>query len=333
MIVILMLNSFVANSQSLKILNSGTSASLRGLSVVSDKIIWASGNNGMVGRSIDGGDTWKWTRVKGFEKNDFRDIEGFSGSTAIIMGIAAPAYILKTIDGGETWKVVYENKDNGMFLDAMDFSDQKNGIVIGDPVDNKMFIAKTTDGGNSWQPLPENDMPVADSGEACFASSGTNIRLTRTKYYFVTGGLRARLFINGKYRSLPILQGKATTGANSIATRDEKIFIVVGGDFNSPDSANKVCCITKDDGKTWIAPQTGPYGYRSCVEYIDHKKWITCGLNGIDYSPNDGKNWKQISREGFNACRKAKHGASVFFVGAKGKIAKLVLGRMIVHSS
>lgn len=324
MTIILLLSSFVVHSQSIKILNSGTSASLRGLSVVSDKIIWASGNNGIVGKSLDGGNTWKWTHVKGFEKNDFRDIEGFSESMAIIMGIASPAFILKTIDGGETWKVVYENKDSAMFLDAMDFSDKKNGIVIGDPVENKIFIAKTTDGGNSWQPLTNNALPSADKGEACFASSGTNIRLTRNQYYFVTGGLRARLFINSNYRDLPILQGKETTGANSIATRSKKIFIVVGGDFNTPDSANKVCFITKDAGKTWIAPQTGPHGYRSCVEYIDHKKWITCGLNGIDLSDDDGKTWKQISSEGFNACRKAKHGTSVFFVGAKGKIAKLV---------
>ena len=289
MIIILMLGSIAAQSQSLKFLNSGTASSLRGLSVVSDKIIWASGNNGMVGRSLDGGDTWKWRRVPGFEKTDFRDIEGFNGSTAIIMGIAAPSYILKTTDGGETWKVVYENKDSGMFLDAMDFSDQKNGVVIGDPVDHKMFIAKTSDGGNSWQPLSAGSRPEAADGEACFASSGTNIRLSKNKYYFVTGGLRARLFINGHNRDLPILQGKESTGANSIATRNKKIFIVVGGDFNTPDSANKVCFITKDAGKTWISPQAGPHGYRSCVEYINHKKWITCGLNGIDYSSDDGK--------------------------------------------
>ena len=37
------------------------------------------------------------------------------------MAVDAPAYILKTIDGGETWKIVYENKTDGMFLDAMEF--------------------------------------------------------------------------------------------------------------------------------------------------------------------------------------------------------------------
>jgi photosystem II stability/assembly factor-like uncharacterized protein len=40
---------------------------------------------------------------------------------AIIMGVDAPAYILRTVDGGENWQVVFENKTNGMFLDAMEF--------------------------------------------------------------------------------------------------------------------------------------------------------------------------------------------------------------------
>lgn len=132
-------NCSTALSQTIKILTSGEKTSIRGLSVVSDKIIWVSGSNGMIARSTDGGNSWKWLQVKGFEKTDFRDIEAFNTTTAVIMGIAEPAYILKTIDAGETWKVVYENHTKGMFLDAMDFHDAKNGIVIGDPIE-KFFL-------------------------------------------------------------------------------------------------------------------------------------------------------------------------------------------------
>src|SRR4051812_12313891 len=100
-------------AQTIQLLTSGTNTSIRGLSVVSDSVIWVSGSNGTVGRSIDGGQTFKWITVKGFEKTDFRDIEAFDTRSAIIMGIAEPAYILKTIDAGESWKVVYENKTAG----------------------------------------------------------------------------------------------------------------------------------------------------------------------------------------------------------------------------
>src|SRR5450432_3186532 len=84
-----------------ELLTSGTKTSIRGLSVVNDNVIWVSGSNGTVGKSTNSGKTWNWVIVKGFEKTDFRDIEAFDASTAIIMGIADPAYILKTTDGGE----------------------------------------------------------------------------------------------------------------------------------------------------------------------------------------------------------------------------------------
>src|SRR6478672_4597969 len=136
-------------------LTSGTKTSIRGLSVVTNSVVWASGSNGMVGTSINGGKDWKWFQVKGFEKTDFRDIEAFDGATAIIMAIDSPAYILRTTDGGYNWKVVYENKKKGMFLDAMEFWNNDAGIVIGDPIDGKIFIARTFDGGQSWKELPE----------------------------------------------------------------------------------------------------------------------------------------------------------------------------------
>src|SRR3954463_15000165 len=91
-------------AQTIQLLTAGTNTSIRGLSVVNDSVIWVSGSNGTVGRSIDGGQTFKWITVKGFEKTDFRDIEAFDAGSAIIMGIAEPAHILKTTDGGETWK-------------------------------------------------------------------------------------------------------------------------------------------------------------------------------------------------------------------------------------
>src|SRR5450432_4564021 len=184
------------HAQQIKILNTGAKTSIRGLSVVDDRIIWVSGSDGMVGKSLDSGNTWRWIRVTGFEKTDFRDIEAFDESRAVIMGVDEPAYILRTIDGGENWKTVFENKTKGMFLDAMEFWNEQSGIVIGDPINGKFFIARTFNGGNTWQNIPEKNYPVADSGEACFAASGTNIRkLGNDAACFVSGGLHSRLFI------------------------------------------------------------------------------------------------------------------------------------------
>ncbi|MDQ6763092.1 MAG: oxidoreductase [Bacteroidota bacterium] len=311
-------------AQQIKILSAGTNSSIRGLSVVDDRIVWVSGNNGMVGRSLDSGNTWKWIQVKGFEKTDFRDIEAFDETQAVIMGVDEPAYILRTIDGGENWKIVYENRTKGMFLDAMEFWNIQSGIVIGDPIDGKFFIARTFDGGEIWRSIPKKNYPVADNGEACFAASGTNVRkLGNDAACFVTGGLHSRLFIRDKKIDLPILQGKETTGANSVAIKNKKTFIVVGGDFSTPESSNKNCVITKDGGKNWSYPSIPPHGYRSCVEYLEKNKWITCGLTGVDVSNDNGHTWTSISSESFHVCRKAKKGKSVFLAGGKGNIGKI----------
>lgn len=313
------------HSQTLKLFNSGSKASLRGLSVVTDHIIWVSGTGGTVGRSVDGGETWTWMTVKGFEKADFRDIEAFDTKTAVIMGIADPAYILKTTDGGENWNVVFKDTTKGMFLDAMDFWDEKRGVVIGDPVNGRIFLAQTLDGGDNWREMKTNTFNV-DSGEACFASSGTNIRkINYVANVYVTGGKEAHLFNRIEKLDMPIVQGSASTGANSIGVKDPHSFIVVGGDFNKKDTINKNCVITTDGGKSWTIPDIPPHGYRSCVEFIEKESWICCGLNGVDFSKDGGKTWNWISKDGFHACRKAKKGKAVFFSGGSGRIGILLL--------
>jgi photosystem II stability/assembly factor-like uncharacterized protein len=299
--------------------------SMRGLSAVDDKTVWVSGSSGTVGLSLDSGNSWKWMNIKGYEKTDFRDIEAFDSKTAIIMGIDTPAVILKTTDAGETWCLVFEDKTPGMFLDAMEFWNEESGIVIGDPINGRMFVARTFDGGKNWRGIPEINKPAVDSGEACFASSGTNIRkLNNAEAVFITGGMSSHVFIRENKIDMPIIQGKESAGANSIAVKNRKTFIVVGGDFNTKDSTNKNCVITTDAGKSWTFPVVPPHGYRSCIEYLGKKKWISCGLNGVDLSTDDGNTFTWISKDGYHVCRKAKKGKAVYFAGGGGRIGRLV---------
>jgi photosystem II stability/assembly factor-like uncharacterized protein len=322
--------SLLCSAQTVETLTQGTKTSLRGLSVVSDRVVWASGSNGTIARSIDSGKTWKWITVKGFEKRDFRDIEAFDEVTAIVMAIAEPAALLKTVNGGEDWKVVYENNTPGMFLDAMEFWNEQSGIVMGDPINGRFFIARTFDEGSSWQALPVEQLPEAITGEAAFASSGTNIRsLDRDEACFISGGMKSRFFWKGDPIELPFLQGKEFTGAHSIAIRDSKklknsnYMVVVGGDYTADLLMEKNCFITKDGGKTWITPEVSPLGFRSCVEFFEKNKLLTCGTSGVDISIDGGMRWKNISTDSYHVCRKAKKGKMVFLAGRDGKIGKL----------
>jgi photosystem II stability/assembly factor-like uncharacterized protein len=300
--------------------------SIRGMCVVSEKMIWVSGSKGTVGRSQDSGHTWKWITVAGFEKSEFRDIEAFDETSAVIMAVGEPAYILRTSDGGESWKIVYENKTPGIFLDAMEFWNLHSGIVVGDPLDGRLFIARTFDGGFNWRPIPTEQMPLADSGEAMFASSGTNVqRINPQEAVVVTGGKSSRLMKRNQAIKLPLLQGKESTGANSIAVKNKKIWITVGGDFTKKDDRTGNCAITSDGGNNWHTPTPGfePTGYRSCVRYLRKKTWVTCGLNGIDISYNDGQTWQNISKDGYHVCQPGGNGKVVYFAGGNGQIARI----------
>lgn len=320
-------SSFIAAGQKVELVAAKDSISFRGLSVVNDKIVWVSGTKGTIGKTSDGGETWEWQQVPGFENRDFRDIEAFDARTAIVMAVAEPAIILRTDNGGATWKTVYNNDVPGMFLDAMEFWNSESGIVIGDPIEGKFFVARTFDGGNNWRALASGKLPAADPGEACFAASGTNVRALRSdEACFVTGGSKTRLFWKNKPVDIPVIHGKETQGINSVAVwyRKRKLLHIVaaGGDFADPASTSLNCAFSNDGGLTWTNPSVPPTGYRSCVEFLSATKLITCGLNGVDISQDGAVTWRNISTEGFHVCRKAKNGKAVYLAGG-GKVGKL----------
>ncbi|MFO0415636.1 MAG: WD40/YVTN/BNR-like repeat-containing protein [Bacteroidota bacterium] len=292
---------------------------------MSDKVIWASGSLGTVLRSTNGGENFEKILVPGYEQRDFRDIEAFDEKTAIIMAVDTPAVMLKTTDGGKTWIKVFEDKRPGMFLDAMEFWNERSGIVVGDPLEGKIFIARTFDGGATWRGLPEDNYPIVKDGESFFAASGTNVtKRNKQEAVFVTGGLVSRLFIREQSIELPFTKGSNTIGANSVAVNKRGNMIIVGGDYKDASNRNNLCFIyNKKENKISI-PMITPFGYRSCVIYLTESKAITCGLSGVDVSEDGGITWKNISSSGYHVVKKAKKGKSVFLAGTGGRIDQLI---------
>lgn len=325
---IVLSSNAIAQTASVQILQSGTRKSFRGLSVVNDQVLWVSGSAGTVGRSIDGGAHVEWMTVPGFEKKDFRDIAAFDDQTAIIMGIAEPAVILKTTNAGKTWRTVFTDSTKGMFLDAMDFYDAKKGAVIGDPINGKFFLAITKDQGETWSTndplISKHDLTAAD-GEAFFASSGTNLMHRGKELVFATGGKKSRLFFEKKIWDLPLLQGRESTGANSLAMDSKGNGLIVGGDFSKDSIRTGNAVLFDKGGKNIRVPQTNPQGYKSCVIFLTKNQLIACGTSGIDLSYDGGLNWVNISKESFHVVQKAAKGNAVFLAGGNGKLAKLVL--------
>ena len=313
------------NAQTVVVVEQGQKVSIRGLSMPTASVVWASGSNGMVARSVDGGNTFRWMRVEGYAKRDFRDIEAFDSSTAILMVVDAPAIILKTTDGGLSWKKVFEDQRPGMFLDAMDFSGN-NGVVIGDPINGKTFMAVSKDKGDSW--VPRENLDVMMDGEAFFASSGSNVKLLSAKgslkTLFVSGGIQSRMFFNGNAINLPLQSGRNSTGANGLALHpNQKQGIIVGGDFaNDKRSDSSILLFSLYPKATFSYPVTPPSGYKSAAVFLSKTSVLACGTSGVDLSVDAGLNWKTISNIGFHVAVKSPDGKYAIMAGGNGRIAK-----------
>lgn len=307
-----------------------TTASLRGLSVVNEKVVWASGTGGTVIRTIDGGQTWKVMTVPGAEKLDFRDVEAFGPDTAYVLSIGngRNSRIYKTTDGGATWKQQFMSMNILTFYDALACWDENNCVAMSDPVKGKFLLTGTTDGGSTWKDLDNGKMPEATLSESAFAASGTClIAHGKDGLFLVTGGGNSRVFHSNDrgrtwtVRETPIVKGRPGTGIFSIAMSDTRSGIIVGGDYEKPSEAAKSLAFTADSGKTWKAG-TGLGGYRSGVAYVDRKTILAVGNNGSDVSRDAGKTWKPVGTEDLNSVQ-SRSPKATWAVGPKGMVVKL----------
>lgn len=302
----------------------------RGLYILDSSTIWISGTNGIVINSFDGGMTWHVDSIGEAKGLDFRDVHALNDSTALVITAGSPALIFRTSNKGKHWQQVYANYDSLIFYDGMDFWNDKEGVVFGDPIHQKMQLLITKDGGTTWNEIDSNHLPKTLPIEAAFAASGTGIiTLNESTIYIGTGGEQAR-FITSKdkgktwnYFSTPILQGTASKGIYSMAFKDKYNGVAVGGNWeNAACDSSKI--YTNDGGKTWHLSK-GIQHYRSCVTYVKDDVYISTGTIGTDISYDGGKTWNFLDSVSLNAVQFFPNLLQGVGVGSKGKIVKVKL--------
>jgi len=319
-----------------------TDAHFRGLHVVDDNVVWASGSKGTVVVSSDGGETWRVRTVEGAEELDFRDIHAFDDGSAVVISSGDVAKVYRTTNGGRTWKP--GGKKSGAFFDAISFWDDRFGIVMSDPIDGRIWLARTKDGGKSWKSLAKENRPITESGEAGFAASGTNMCVVGTNTCFIgLGGTEENQTRNNSRILVSRDRGKTwrfggpvpirrspSSGIFSLCFTDEGNGVAVGGNYLKADDSSSNYAVTEDGGKTWStpSPRVPPSGYRSCVTSWKNGrevKLVAVGTNGTDMSTDLGGKWVRISNKGFNSVDFSDTGRSGWGVGQDGSIAKWVL--------
>jgi photosystem II stability/assembly factor-like uncharacterized protein len=320
---------------------SGATASLRGLHVLNDKLVWASGTGGTVLRTVDGGEHWTVLNVAGAEELDFRDVHGFDENNALVSSAGTPARIYRTRDGGKTWQKTFEHPSEQAFFDAMSFWNQKDGILMSDPLDQRVLLLQTHDGGESWAEMESASRPTVTPGEAGFAASGTNMVLLPDGTCLVALGGAAenehvpnsRILVSrdrGQTWSAveAPLPRSQSSGIFSMAFANNLIGVAVGGDYLKPNESKGNVVATIDGGKTWYVPSgTPPTGYRSGVAANRSGKllfFVAVGPNGTDWSTLNGRNWSRLSDDAFHAVQFSPTGNTGWASGADGRIGKWV---------
>jgi photosystem II stability/assembly factor-like uncharacterized protein len=286
---------------------SPTTADLRGIDAIGNGVAWASGTDGTVLRTTDGGNHWEVCAAPGGgEHLDFRGIQGFDVRTAIVMssGKGDLSRLYKTTDGCHSWKLVLSNPDRNGFWDAVKFTPgeksrpYRTGVLWGDPVNGEFVEFLTYDFGETWR-QNTREVPTSREGETLFAASNSTVLYTWDDPLIVTGGAlgsRSRTlqynfqhdpyvpyrFVGG---DIP-LAASETAGAFSVATSlmgepppPDKVkwvggvyglpvtLVAVGGDFKSPNASKGTAAFSTDGGQHWTASTTPPHGYRSSVAY------------------------------------------------------------------
>src|SRR5579872_4747488 len=280
---------------------SGTTAGLRGIHAVGGGVAWASGTNGTVLRTEDGGYQWQSCAMPpGAEKLDFRGIWAWDANTAIVMssGPGDQSRLYKTTDGCSSWKLLFTNPDKDGFWDAVAFRDRIVGWLLGDPVRGQFQLWHTSTGGDKWSPEADSRVLKAkSSSEGAFAASNSSLLVDRSGWgaAFGSGGIGGAFFFRIEGESIcvdcdvapkdlwaktitPVASGSSSAGIFSIA--DWGQIVAVGGDYTKPNESAGTAAWSADGGKTWTAAVKSPHGYRSAVAWdAQATAWITVGTN------------------------------------------------------
>jgi len=245
--------------------------------------------------------------------------------------------------------------DGILFLDRQQgiiYGDPAEGSARTNPVEGGYFTFRlrvTHDGGNTWIPAvdPETGSPGKNlqplPGEGLFAAS--NSAMTANQGWIWLGTSKGRVlrtrqgafeaaacagavdpfssscgipWVEWQSVQTPLASGNDSSGVFSLAFRDQKHGIAVGGDYRKPNDSARSAAYTSDGGEHWSAAHKPPHGYRSAVAWdARDQAWITVGSNGSDISYDDGKTWQWLDSGNWNAL------SLPWAVGPKGQIGKL----------
>jgi photosystem II stability/assembly factor-like uncharacterized protein len=186
--------------------DSGTTSGLRGIDSVDGKVAWASGTEGTVLKTTDGGAHWQKCAVPDGDKDgvslDFRGVQAFNADNAIVMSSGKGKFsrLYKTTNGCKTWRLIFVNPDKDGFWDAFCFQTRHqipqgekipggmDGWLLGDPVDGRFSLFRSLNSGEDWFKQQNAGLHAQSSEQGAFAASNSSLLVDQGSPVFGSGG-------------------------------------------------------------------------------------------------------------------------------------------------
>jgi len=166
---------------------SGTTASLRGIDSVDGTVAWASGTNGTVLKTLDGGAHWQKCAVPDAATDgatlDFRGVQAWNSMRAVVLasGTGDKSRLYKTVDGCKTWTLILKNQEKDGFWDSVYFDltaigtgRRSTGFILGDPVEGRFWLLESRDYGMEWVKQRGIGLEAGQSDQGAFAASNSS---------------------------------------------------------------------------------------------------------------------------------------------------------------
>jgi hypothetical protein len=227
-------------------------------------------------------------------------------STIFLLSTEKPAvlYSLSKKNPKEVTKV-YEDKHPNAFFNGIQFWNESEGIMFGDPINEYMNVVITKDGGQTWTKVNQSKLPKLEKGEYSFAASNTSLMAKDNQAWIATGGTKSRILYtkdkgeSWKLLDTPMISGEKMTGIYSVDFYNNEFGIMTGGDYENQSNNAKNKALTIDAGKSWVlVANNESFGYASCIQFVPESggtMTTALGPSGIYASSDSGLSWLKLS--------------------------------------
>ncbi|MBI1804776.1 MAG: T9SS type A sorting domain-containing protein [Ignavibacteriae bacterium] len=296
---------------------STTSKWLNGADFINGNVGWAVGFDGIIVKTIDGGDHWLQQPLD--SSISLLAVDFINPDTGWATGYDTSGIILRTTDGGAHWDTHHVSSS----LSDVQFSSPAYGWSVGPD-----GVLHSTDGGHTWE------QQVVDTSGAFF----TSVFFLNDSIGWITGqvpGLVLRTIDAG------LTWQRQTSGIiDSSETINDVFFInadtgwIAGFGYNESQSYGLLRKST-DGGTTWVDPPSGTDQYLLSIGFSNaNRGWAVGGSGTIVTTTDGGQTWtKDLSNTTSELNKIVVQNSGAWVAGSDGLILKRPFGSAYLQAN